>query len=218
MDCIPEEQWSSWRRKRRHTTIAFFIIGTAEGMDNSVVTSTLYLYLNNLVPTSSPVLYYSFIIAGFYLFSLIFGLLCGRWLDRTRRVRLYVNVMLVVEIFGFLLYSIPYHPLFLLVGRCICGVSEPFVPVVTGEVIRMYGNEESAQVLFFVASAFAVGFAVGPVLTFMFQRVNFRIGSFEVNYLNFIGLFMAVLLFLPCMVLSLATMEPSYWGWFAITR
>ena len=201
MHCLPENTWKEWKKKRRHTLIGFAVAGIAMGIDGSVVFSTLYLYLSDLVKTDQPEMWYGLIIAFFFVSSTVVGMFCGRWLDKTRKVRLYVNMSILVQIVGFLLYTIPYHAGFLLLGRTICGMGDPFTGVVSGEVFRVYSYDESTRAMILLSSVYSFGFLIGPVLNFFFAGIEFQIGPFEINHLNFIGIFMAVLF---CIVLVVA--------------
>ena len=71
-------------------------------------------------------MWFGLIIAFFFMSSTVFGIILGRWVDRSRKIRVYVNVALVVQIIGFLLYVIPSHPIILLIARVICGVRKLF--------------------------------------------------------------------------------------------
>ena len=98
---VSDEEWTKWKRKRRNTLIAFLIFGTLEGIDSSLISSTLYFYLRSEVTDDSQrMTYYSLVIAGFYACASVSGLLCGRWLDRTRKVG-------QCTIFSHLRYSTP---------------------------------------------------------------------------------------------------------------
>ena len=46
--------WEAWKTKRRNTLIGFVVIGIAVGIDCSVVFSTLFLYLRDLVKAENP--------------------------------------------------------------------------------------------------------------------------------------------------------------------
>ena len=197
---LSENKWLEWKRKRRNTLIGFVIIGTFGGIDCSVLVSTLYLYLRDLIKSDRPELWYGLITAFFFISSTIFGVFFGRWLDRTRRVRVYVNISLLVQVIGFLLYTISYHPIILLVGRTICGMGDPFTSVVTGEVFRIYDNEGSTRSMLWLASVYSFGFIIGPSLNFIFAGIDFNIGSLKINNLNFIGIFMAILLFIVLLI------------------
>ena len=195
-DLPTKTTWIEWKRKRRNTLIGFIIIGTVVGIDCSVVFNTLYLYLRDVVKTDKPQMWYGLIVAFFYMSSSIFGAFSGRWLDRTRRVRAYVNMSLLVQIIGFLIYAIPFHPVILLVGRIICGISEPFSSVVSGEIFRIYDKEGSTRAMVWLASIYSFGFIIGPMLNFVFTGIEFKIGAIQINNLNVVGVMMPVVLLL----------------------
>ena len=199
---LPENTWLEWKRKRRNTLTGFVIIGIAVGIDSSVVFSTLYLYLREIVKTDRPQMWYGLIVAFFFMSSSVFGAFSGRWLDRTRRVRAYVNFSLFVQIVGFLLYTISYHPVILLVGRTICGVGDPFTNVISGEIFRIYDKEGSTRALLWLSSIYSFGFIIGPSLNFAFIGIEFKIGSIVISHLNFIGIFMFVLLFIVIIIVN----------------
>ena len=84
----------------------------------------------------------------FYVSSVLAGAASGRWSDRTRNVKLYVNIVILVQIIGFAIYLIPYHPIILLVRRTLWGLAFPFLNVTTGEVFRMYDKKDEHEQCF----------------------------------------------------------------------
>jgi len=95
-----------------------------------------------------------------------------------------------------------YHPIVLLIGRIICGVSDSFASVVSGELIRIYDEGERTRAMLWLSSVYTFGFVIGPALNFMFTDIHFFIGSIEINYSNFIGIFMAVLLLIDMLAVN----------------
>ena len=114
-----------------------------------------------------------------------------RWLDNTRNVRAYVKITLTVQMVGFLVYALPYHPVILLVARLISGIGDPFTNVVSGEVFRIYDEKGRTRAMMVMASIYSFGFIIGPGLNFLFEGVRFHVGPIPVNNLNFIGIFQA---------------------------
>ena len=131
----------------------------------------------------------------------IFTLIFFRWLDRTRKVRLYANISIIVQIVGFLLYLVSIHPIFLLLGRTICGISDPFCGVVSGELLRIYDGKDATVAMVALSSVYAIGFMIGPALNFLFTDISFTIGPLLINYSNFIGIFMPCWLIF-CLIIS----------------
>ena len=186
-----DQAWLAWKLKRRNSLIGFVIVGTIVGIDTSIVFSTLFLYLRDLVKTDRPALWFGVILATFYTSSSIFAGVSGRWLDKTRKVRMYINFSLLVQAIGFLIYAVPYNPLNILAGRFICGIGEPFISVICGEVFRIYTDEESNRAMLWLASTYSFGFIIGPSLNTMFVTIDFYIGWIRINRMNFVAIFMA---------------------------
>ena len=81
---LPEEVWAKWSRKRGHTLAGLVIIGTSAGIDCSVVLSTLFLYLRDVVKTEYPQAWYGVIMSSFFIASTVVGMGSGRLVFRGR--------------------------------------------------------------------------------------------------------------------------------------
>ena len=156
-----------------------------------MILSTVYMYLRDVIGTDYPNLCYGLIITLFNLSSTISGPICGRWVDRTRKIKTYLNVILTLQLCGNLLYAIPYSVVFPIVGRVLAGISDPFGNVCTGEVLRIYTGEEGTRALWWLASTYSIGFVTGPGVAIFFRDIKFNIGGIRVNHLNFVGFFIA---------------------------
>jgi len=151
------------------------------------------VYLTTLIETSRPDVYYGLIIAVYSAASTISGLLGGRLVDKSRRVKIFIYVSLTTQIIGNLLYVVHFSPLFPLVGRLIAGVGDSFSSVCSGEIIRLYNEQESNGALWKLASAYSIGFVFGPLAGLVFTGVEFQIGPLTFNYTNLVGVFIASL-------------------------
>jgi len=191
---IPETVWLEWERKRRHTFIAFLFLSFILGLDISAVFATLYTYLKDLVHTGNPTVWYSVIFGCFNLTSLIGCVTIGRWIDKSRKVRLYSHLTLVAQIIGQVLYTIPAHPLFPLIGRIFNGMSDTFASVVSGELFRIYDEQEGIRTNFWLAVFGFTGVLMGPGLSAIFKESQVQLGSFTLNYLNIPSLVIAGLM------------------------
>ena len=101
---------------------------------------------------------------------------------------------LILQIIGFLIYTLPFHPIFLLVGRAVIGVSDPFASIASGEIFRTYNEQESTVAVVWLSAVYAIGFMIGPVLNFLFADIQFNLGPIPINNFNFIGIFMSIFL------------------------
>ena len=209
MDGIPEDIWKTWERKRRHTFLCFLFLAFILGLDLSAVFTTMYIYLKHLVRTDEPKLYYSLILGCFNLCSLICCVTLGRWLDKTRKVRFYAHLALVVQIIGYLLYAIPFHPTFLLVGRIFNGVSDTFASVVSGELFRIYNDEDGIRANFWLTAFGFLGVLLGPGISAMFKGFEIHIGKLTINYLNFPGIFLSALMTISLILVNVLVHDCS---------
>ncbi|XP_057306268.1 uncharacterized protein LOC130644586 [Hydractinia symbiolongicarpus] len=193
----------SWKKKRRRTVGAYLLCGAIVGVDYSVVFATLYPYLTDLVKTDKPKLYYGLTIASFCLCSTILGPPAGRFIDKTRKMKLYTNFVLVAQIIGNLLYAIHFHPIYLVIGRFIAGIANTFGSICSGEIVRLYDSNEGTSALWWLASSYSVGFALGPCFGIIFKGAfEFNIGSLTINYLNFVGIFVAAMTLLVLIIVN----------------
>ncbi|XP_057308154.1 uncharacterized protein LOC130646037 [Hydractinia symbiolongicarpus] len=161
------------------------------GLDYSIIMSTLVLYLNDLVKVSNPNLYYSIILGAFAVSSILVGTVCGRFVDRTRNLKMYIILVLLLMLIGNLFYAVYLHPAFLIIGRFLAGIGDSFMGVSAGELVRLHNRKDGTKAIWVISAAFSMGFTSGPVFGIMFKGINITIGSFVVNYLNFIGIFVA---------------------------
>lgn len=202
MHGFPDEVWKSWERKRRHTFIGLLFVGFIMGLDLSAIFTTMYLYLKEVVHTESPNVYYGIILGCFNICSMVSCILIGRWLDRTRKVRLYAHFALIVQIFGYLIYSVPLHPMFLALGRVFNGMSGTFVVVVSGELFRIYDEHEGVRMNFWTTAFSFVGVLLGPGIPAVFKGFELHIGILTINYLNFPGIVLSGLMVIALVVVN----------------
>lgn len=194
MSSIPESTWVEWRRKRRNATIGYIIYGCVTGMDYSIIFSTLYFYLTKMIKCSNAEFYYGFIICIYCISSSLFGGIAARLVDKTRRVSRYINIITVIQIIGCLIYVVPYSVVYPIIARFLIGSGESFGDVCAGEVIRIYDERKGTRALYWISSSYTVGFIIAPAINLLYININFHIFSVPVNYLNFGGIFMAILL------------------------
>lgn len=197
---IPESTWREWKRKRRNATIGYIIYGTVTGMDYSIIFSTLYFYLKDMIKSSNVKFYYGFIICVYCISSSLFGMIAGRFVDKTRRVVRYMNIITIIQIVGCLVYIIPYSEAYPVVARFLIGSGESFSDVCSGEVIRIYNERKGTRALYYISSAYTIGFIIAPAINLLYKNIDFHVFSIHVTYLNFGGIFMAILLTLTLIV------------------
>ena len=128
--------------------------------------------------------------------STLLSLICGRLIEKYRKMRLYANITLVLQIFGSLVYIISFSPAYLLIGRSISSVGDTFSSTSSGETVRLFNSHQATSNLWKIAATYLVGFALGPGLGILFKNISFDIWLIHVDYTNFVGIFIASLLFI----------------------
>lgn len=185
-----------WERRRKLTTIAFALECLFLGMEYSVTFLTLWLYLKDLVQTSSPKLFYSLISAAYLVAGVVSSIFIGRLVDRYRNVRQTILICNLMVIIGNILYALPFSAWYLLFGRLISGIGGPLRSVISGELARCYPEDKLSSKLSIMGMMFSSGFLIGPGFNFAFKSVNVWIGKWKIEYVNAPGLYMAVLFIL----------------------
>ena len=132
--------------------------------------------------------------------STLQGSICGRLIEKYRKMRLYVNITLVLQIVGSLVYVIPFSPAHLLIGSSIAGAGDTFSSTSSGQTVRLFDSHQATSNLWKIAAAYLVGFALGPGFGILFKNISFDIWLIHVDYTNFVGIFIAGLLFTALIV------------------
>lgn len=190
------------RVRRRNTLVGYLIISAVVGLDYTYMLTTLYLYLRDMVKVEKPCVYYGLIVASYIISSTLFGALSGKWVEKTRMMKAYINLILILQIVGCLMYVCHFHLFFAWMGRFIAGIGQPFPSVATGEIIRIFDKEESTRALWWLASVYTIGGMVGPIIVLFFKNVDCYIDKLHITQLNAVSIFMAIVLMITLVVVE----------------
>ena len=185
------DQLEAWKKKRRSTMIMTAIHRVLYGIQYSNVFATLWIYLTTLVQSDHPYLWYSIISVSFHVSGIIITLIVGRISDKTRDIRACFLVATALTIIGNILYSLPYSIYYVFAGRFVSGSIVATRPLVTGEVVRVYEEDEVLRMLSVQGMCFGLGLTVGPAMNFIFVNFDFTIGSLHLTYANAPSLFLS---------------------------
>ena len=165
--------------------------------------------MTTLVVTDRPSFFYSIISAAYLLSAVLFSIMIGRWVDRTRNVRITFLVCNMAVIFGNILYSVHHSPWFLVVGRFLCGIGGPLRSVMSGEVSRCFPTDQVTRKFSLMGTAFSLGFILGPGVNFAFKDLDIRFGLFHLTFANAAGFYMAALFMTVQVVVFLTVTDLS---------
>ena len=131
-------------------------------MDYSWIIATLYLYLSKIIKSENARLPYGLVLSASTVFSITCSLVCGRYIDKHRKVKFFLNVTLILQIIGNCIYVIPFSIAFPVIGRAFVGMGDTARSVMIAEIVRIYGKEESTKVLWWFWAADGLGILLAP--------------------------------------------------------
>ncbi|XP_065651030.1 uncharacterized protein LOC105849173 isoform X2 [Hydra vulgaris] len=188
-------QHEKWLQKRKYTFIAFSIQMVVIGMEYSLTIITLWLYIKEMINTSSPKLYYGLVSLSYMLACSILTPFIGRWADRTRDINRSSLICNMLMLTGNVLYTLHFSPFFLIGGRVIAGFGGALKSIIYSETIRSYLGHETSAKLSVLSVMLNFGYMLGPGINFFFKDIDFYIGGWHLKNVNFPGLFLGFLCF-----------------------
>ena len=181
---VDEMEFEEWLKIRERTTYVMNIQMILNGIEASLTFTYLYLYLNDVLHTTNPILFYSSIATVYSLFTVLGSLVLGRIFDKYRNLRqmmIFCNVLLFV---GNLLYCIPLSPWLLFFGRLFAGIGASSRSLMSGEIVRCYLSNETVSQMSRMGMFYGLGYVVGPGLNFFFMNANFYFLGIHIIYIN----------------------------------
>ena len=169
------------------------IVNFIGGMDISIILATIVPYLKYTIKVKNVNLFYALTTTAFCIGSALFGMAAGKIVDRTRLIKIFTIITLLLQIVGNLIYAVPISPFFALFGRLIAGAGESFTSVCIGEVIRIYDTEGSDKAICWLATMSSFGYVIGPLLAVPLSSCHFNIFSLNIGGYNVTGFLIALI-------------------------
>lgn len=192
---ISQLELLKWKKKRTSTYCVFLLLYFLIGLEFGSINATLWIYVSTVLKTGNDKFYYGLINAGFFIPSLFFPPVVSRFVDKTRRVKLCLIIIINLSIAGSCLYTIHFSPIFPFLGRFLSGFGIAMSPLIVSEVARSYKKAELMQRLPALNGSRMFGYAFGPCISIFFMKTNFMIGSIRITYANIIGPILFVISF-----------------------
>ena len=144
------EEYEKWKIRRNRTTYTTYFIIFLAGLEINAITIAMLYYLEEAFNITSDQirLYYSVAEMFNSLGQLSSGLLIGRYIDKTRNLRLPCLLILWATIVGNLLYSLPFNISFILIGRFLCGFNEALQVALCGKKFSYVFFKQSGRIVF----------------------------------------------------------------------
>ena len=198
---IREGASAEWYKRRKLTMIAFIIQNLFFGIEYFMFLINLWLYLDQLVDTEYPKLYYSITPVAYLFSASISSVIISRIADKTRQVRAILFCTNIAYIVGNMMWLIPVSPAIFLCGRIVAGIGQASRSVMSGEMARCYPEEEVASMFSILGAFYIVGATVAPVFNIIFGGTDFWIGKWHITYLNVCGIYTPAI----CLLVQIAS-------------
>eukprot|EP00111_Clytia_hemisphaerica_P022755 TCONS_00066978-protein len=188
------EEYKKWTKLLKKTTYFSYLLIFLGGLEINAVQISMLYYLEESFKMTPDEVRLNFSVAEAFnaLGQLFSGLLIGRYMDRTRNLKLSCLSILCATIVGNLLYSLPVHISFIVIGRFLCGFNEAFQVALCGEYKRCYKEDDLIRVLSWYELCFAIGMAMGPGAPVFFSWVYFKVGGWRVDKYNALHVFLVI--------------------------
>ena len=175
-------------------------------MEYSLTFLTLWLYIKEMVNTDIPKLYYGVVSVSYMVASSVLTPFIGRVVDKRRNIKACFLLCNMLMFTGNVVYSCPFSPFLLIVGRIIAGFGGALKSVTCSETIRSYPVSETSSKLSILSVMHNFGLMLGPGINFFFKDMSFYIGRWHLRDVNFPGLFMGFL----CLMMEILTLTMVY--------
>ena len=202
-------EFERWKMKRKQSFITFCALACCLGTEYSIIIPSLWFYLKDVMKTKNLKILYGATLSGYYVSGILGSFLITRFIDKYRNIRLFMLTLLLCEIFGNVLYSIPMSPYFPLFGRLIQGLGDINMSVMIAEVARSFSESEVTGKISVLVACFSTTFVIAPAINVVFKYVDVEVGGFRVNYGNLPGIFMALLFTVVAIVIYFKTSNVS---------
>lgn len=126
-----------WKRKRQITIFLSMIQAFIYGLEFQGIIISASYYLKKTMNISHPQFYYGLVVGGINLSAMLSSIILGKHMDSMRNCRSLILGTVFLSIIGNLLYSLPFSPWLLIVGRFLCGITDATMPAFTGKMFLL---------------------------------------------------------------------------------
>ena len=190
LDAVSHDKWL---KKRKLTTTAFAVQNVLLGWDYGLVFINLWIYIEKVVETDKPKIYYSVILVSYMLCAFLSSVYLCKLADQYRNIRILFLVSNSALVIGNIIYMFPFSPWILLIGRVITGAGLSQRSIISGELARCYPRDQLTSKFSIMGMANSLGFVVAPIVNILFRSVDIWIGTWHVTYVNISGLYMSII-------------------------
>lgn len=177
---IPQE----WKTKRRHTFATFLLNRFIQGLEFTMIASTLLSYVENGLLTSNTNLFYGLIAGARTLAAITMTVFVSRWYDKHQRLKCFTLLVSTLMNVGYALYGVHLSPYLPMLGSIFFGSAVLLGSVINSEIHLVYADDDIQQMFILIMLVYSVGDLLGPVLVKLLDKVDFWIGNLHIMYGN----------------------------------
>jgi len=186
-----------------HCVIHMFML--ISGLEYAVIFPTLWQYLLSLGVPQEDTYWMGLTMAAMTVTDIVTGLLVGRLVDVTNRVKRIVTCLNVFQLAGAILYTMAPSAPFILASRLLTGCGKSIAVVFLADICQSTPKDKRTPILLLFNIAMQVGLLVGPACNMFLRIVDVQLGSWLcINKLNAPGVLLFLLwsVFLVCVLLA----------------
>lgn len=183
---------SEWELDRRRNFHIFCVDAFLHGIELTILEPVEYFYYLNIMKTNTPVWHYSLSLASSITSSLISSLLASYVVKKFKKYRVIYVHLIIFSIIGYVVYSIPLSPYFVIFGKFISGFGRGTNTVSSIYLQkRLYSSTDIQTKIGILSNIVTCGSILGPLFTFLFMHINTNMGHFTLSYANLPGILLA---------------------------
>lgn len=188
-----DEKNEKWKTQRCNSYVVYLLIFFTFGA--SLPDPTIWIYVSRLMTAHTERLNYGLVNLSYTLTAIVFPVLASRSSENFRCLKVWMVALSFSAFFGSILYSIPFDPIFAILGRILVASQTALRPIIIGEIIRTYKPEEASKKIGSCVVLEVIGRGIGPLLAMTMTNLDTWILGVHFTYGNITGLLSAFMYF-----------------------
>ena len=195
-DIFQEKPSKKWLRERRQTLIIFYMESFLISLQYPLFLLTSWIYVDSLIVTLHPKLIYCFINFAYMLSTSLLPQILKKFTKYCRNVWILFFLVNTVTMAGNMMYTLHQFPILIIMGRFFGASCEALKPIISQEISLCYNIEQQSTIYFWLGIIYNFGIFAAAILNFGFLSIHFTVAAWQIQGVNFVGMFMTFLFFL----------------------
>lgn len=196
----------SKKQPSKSTFYSFCFVSALVGAEYALIIPSLWYYLKEVIQTQHPDVFYSLTIVSFYVIAITSSVTLPKYVNQTKSHRKSLLILCGCGIVGNGLYAIPISVGFPLLGRTLQGVCQASLPIMAGQVARIYSTQGTIGKVTALKLWNFIPLVSFPALHIMLDHVDLHVLGMKINNANITSLLLCVLWIL-CLLVSFFNLD-----------